>query len=139
VKDRFAEACKEYNLKTTPQRTAIYGELCKSKDHPSAQKIFKRVRVIFPNISFDTVVRTLSTFSEIGLADIVEGYGDVKRFDPNTDGHHHLRCIRCHKIVDFYDDSHNITISIPHSLKESFTILRKRIVIEGTCDKCKAR
>ena len=49
----------------TPQRLAIYKALIESTDHPSAENIFNRVRIFFPDIAIDTVYRTLSTFSEI--------------------------------------------------------------------------
>jgi len=72
----FRDKCREHNLKTTPQRTIIYKELYKSKDHPSVDAIFKKARKIFPNISFDTVNRTVLTFAKIGLINVVKGYGE---------------------------------------------------------------
>src|SRR4030066_395339 len=73
--DIFYQRSKKHGLRITPQRTAIYQELLKAKDHPSADIIYKRIVGKIPNISFDTVNRTLLTFSKIGIANIVEGYG----------------------------------------------------------------
>jgi len=53
----------------------------KAKDHPSADNIYRRLVKKGPNISFDTINRTLLTFSKIGIVNIVEGYGQTKRFD----------------------------------------------------------
>jgi Fur family transcriptional regulator, peroxide stress response regulator len=131
----FKHKCRTNNLKITPQRTAIYSELIKSKDHPSASTIFNKLRKIFPDISFDTVNRTLLTFNEIGIASMVEGYGEPKRFDPNTEPHHHFRCIECNKIIDFHHRSFN-NIKIPEEIQRQFTVLNKRVVIEGICNKC---
>jgi len=86
----FINKCKQHNLKVTPQRIAIYRELIKSKNHPSADNIFQIIRKEYPNISFDTVNRTLVTFSEIGIVDIVESFSGARRFDPNIESHHHL-------------------------------------------------
>ena len=83
--DIFYRRSKEHGLKITPQRTAIYQELLKAKDHPSADIIYKRLVKKIPNISFDTVNRTLLTFSKIGIANIVEGYGQPKRYDPDIE------------------------------------------------------
>jgi Fur family peroxide stress response transcriptional regulator len=134
----FEERCKEHNLKITPQRTEIYKELLKAKDHPSADMLYKRVKKVFPNISFDTVYRTLLSFSEIGLADVVEGYGEPKRFDPNTYDHHHFRCMKCGKIIDFqcelYDD-----IEIPEEIKKEFNVTKRRVILKGICKKCNSR
>jgi Fur family peroxide stress response transcriptional regulator len=132
---RFKHKCRANNLKITPQRTAIYRELIKSKDHPSASTIFNKLRRIFPDISFDTVNRTLLTFNEIGIASLVEGYGESKRFDPNTESHHHFRCIKCNNIIDIHHRSFD-NIKIPEEIQRQFTVLNKRVVIEGICDKC---
>jgi Fur family peroxide stress response transcriptional regulator len=131
----FRDKCRQHNLKITPQRTAIYKELIKVHDHPSILTIFKKVRKIFPSISFDTVNRTLLTFSEIGIASVVEGYGQPKRFDSNTESHHHFRCEKCNTIVDFHSKPFD-RVRIPEDVQKRFTILRKRVILEGICDKC---
>lgn len=134
----FKNKCREHGLRLTPQRTAIYKELIRSKDHPSASTVFSQVRKIYPNISFDTVNRTLLTFSEIGIVSIVEGYGDPKRFDPDTELHHHFRCIKCNRIIDFQHKSLD-EIKIPEDIQKQFTVLNKRVVLEGICDKCEKK
>jgi Fur family peroxide stress response transcriptional regulator len=131
----FKNRCREHGLKITPQRNAIYKELIKSKNHPSASSIFNQVRKVFPDISFDTVNRTLLTFAEIGIVSTVEGYGEPKRFDPNTELHHHFRCIKCNKIIDFQHKFFD-KIKIPQDIKKQFTVLSKRVLLEGICDKC---
>jgi Fur family transcriptional regulator, peroxide stress response regulator len=133
--DSFKVKCKEHRLKTTPQRLAIYKELLRSDDHPHADIVFKKVRKIFPHISFDTINRTLLTFAELGIVAMVEGYGEPKRFDIKTDQHHHFRCIKCKDIVDFYHTSYD-NIKVPENLQRQYTILAKRVVLEGICDKC---
>ncbi len=132
----FRDKCREHNLKTTPQRTIIYKELYKSKDHPSADAIFRKARKVFPNISFDTVNRTVLTFAKIGLIIVVEGYGEPKRFDSDTESHHHLRCIKCNRIIDFHNKYYD-SMKIPDEIKNKFTVLRKRVCIEGICSKCR--
>jgi Fur family peroxide stress response transcriptional regulator len=132
---QFQQKCRANNLKITPQRTAIYREIINSKDHPSASTIFNKIRKIFPDISFDTVNRTLLTFKEIGIVSTVEGYGEPKRFDPNTESHHHFRCIKCNNIIDIHHKSFD-NIKIPEDIQKQFTVLNKRVVMEGVCDKC---
>ncbi len=139
MKDRyFYEQCEKNNLKITPQRLTIYKELIKNKDHPSADNIFKRVVKIFPNISFDTVNRTLLTFAEIGITNIVEGYGGPKRFDCDTDNHHHFWCIQCHKILDFHDDSIQ-DLKLPENIHGyKVQIMKTKLLLEGLCEDCQA-
>lgn len=133
--DVFFRKCKENNLKITPQRVAIYKELIKSKEHPSADAVYRKVIKIFPNISFDTINRTLLTFVDVGIANVVEGSGDPKRFDPDTGDHHHFRCIRCGIIIDFYSASHD-GIEVPNEIRKQATVMNKKVVLTGFCNKC---
>lgn len=134
----FRDKSKEHNLKTTPQRVVIYKELRKSKDHPSADMVFKKARKTFPNISFDTVNRTVLTFAKIGVVNIVEGYGDPKRFDPDIESHHHFRCIKCNNIKDFHSKAFD-NLKVPEEIKKHFVVVRKRVCIEGVCGQCQKR
>ena len=133
--DFFMDKCGEHNLKMTPQRVLIYKELVRSKDHPNADVVFRRVKKTFPNISFDTVNRTLLTFSKIGVISVVEGYCKSKRFDPNMEEHHHFRCMKCSSITDFHNRYFD-NIKIPDELKQQFNVLNKRVVLEGICKRC---
>jgi Fur family peroxide stress response transcriptional regulator len=131
----FRDKCKQHNLSITPQRTAIYQELMKAKNHPDSEDIFRKIKTIFPAISLDTVYRTLSKFAEIGLAHLVEGYGESKRYDPDTNSHHHFRCSKCNKIVDFHDESYD-KLKIPKAFQKNFRVTNVKIILEGTCDEC---
>jgi len=133
--DSFYEACACNNLRVTPQRVVIYKELGVAKDHPSADMLYKRVREKLPNISFDTVYRTVLSFSRIGLVRVVEGYGEEKRFDPDIKYHHHFRCLKCHRIIDFYSDFCK-NLKVPPELKDFCNVLNKKVILEGTCKKC---
>ena len=132
------KTCGEHNLKITPQRTVIYKELLKAKDHPSADTLYRRVRKDLPNISFDTVYRTLLSFSEIGIADVVEGYGEPKRFDPDTRKHHHFRCAKCGNIIDFHSELYD-NIEIPKEIRKEFKVTKKRVILEGICKTCSGK
>jgi Fur family peroxide stress response transcriptional regulator len=133
--ESFRDRCKQHSLNITPQRVAIYEELMKSKDHPDSEDIFERVKIGFPDMSLDTVYRTLSKFAEIGLVHLVEGYGESKRYDPDTNKHHHFRCQKCNKIVDFHDvDYDNLRIS--RAIRKKFRVTNVKVVLEGTCDEC---
>ena len=136
--DIFYRISKENGLKITPQRTAIYQELLKAKDHPSADIIYRRLVKKIPNISFDTVNRTLATFSKIGIANVVEGYGQPKRFDPDITIHHHFRCVQCDTIIDFHNKAYD-NITVPKEIQKQFTVWNKKVVLEGLCNKCKKK
>ena len=135
---QFTDLCKEKGLRITPQRTEIYKQLISTDEHPSAENLYEKVRKTHPSISFDTVNTTLLTLSRIGAASVVEGSGDVRRFDGGTDKHQHFRCIKCKRIIDFqYKPFENI--KLPSHLAKKFTVLRKTVYLEGICDMCKAK
>jgi Fur family transcriptional regulator, peroxide stress response regulator len=135
---KFVANCRRVGLKVTPQRTAIYKSLVESKEHPSAEMIWKRVRQIMPNVSLDTVNRTLLTLAEIGSACMLEGSGEARRYDGNDGPHQHFKCVKCKKVFDFhykpYDD-----IKVPASIGKKFKILRKSVYLEGICDSCEGK
>jgi Fur family peroxide stress response transcriptional regulator len=135
ARDLYRRRSKEFGLKITPQRTAVFEELLKAKDHPTADDIYKRIVKRIPNISFDTVNRTLSTFAEIGLTKVVEGYGQAKRYDPDLGSHHHFRCVRCARIVDFHSKDYD-DLAVPAEIGERFTVTGKKVVLEGLCGRC---
>jgi Fur family peroxide stress response transcriptional regulator len=134
--DSFQVRCRQAGLKVTPQRVAVYRALLETNEHPSAETVFREVRKVYPSISLDTVNRTLLTLNDIGVAFVVEGSGDAKRFDANLASHQHFKCTRCKRIVDFHYKPFD-NIRIPKSLQRKFTVLRKTVLLEGLCDLCR--
>ena len=135
--DAFQVRCREAGLKVTPQRIAIYTVLIETEEHPSAEMVCRKVRRDFPNISLDTVNRTLLTLNEIGAAFIVEGSGDAKRFDGNLVQHQHFKCLACKRIIDLFADPLS-KIKVPSSLNNC-TVLKKTVYFEGICDSCQEK
>jgi Fur family peroxide stress response transcriptional regulator len=131
----FREKCRQRRISITPQRVAIYCLIFDAKNHPTAEDVYNRVKLTFPDISIDTVYRTLSTFAEMGLVDEVEGYGEARRYDPDTKPHHHFRCKKCNKIVDFQNERLN-KLHIPAEISRKYSVSNIKVIAEGLCDKC---
>ncbi len=129
------EAFKRCGLRITPQRSVVYSEISGAKDHPSAGVLYRRVRRVLPDISFDTVYRALAVFSGAGLIRMVEGYGEDARYEPNMTNHHHMRCLKCRKIMDFENDIYS-GIEVPPEIEKNFRVINKRVVLEGICGFC---
>jgi Fur family peroxide stress response transcriptional regulator len=94
----------EHGIKATIQRIVIYQALLNTDEHPTAEKIYDRIKTEHPSISLGTVYKTLDTLVEAGLAHKVKTVDDVQRFDARVESHSHLYCTKSNKIVDF-DDS----------------------------------
>jgi Fur family peroxide stress response transcriptional regulator len=135
---KFVEICHDNNLKVTPQRVAIYSELLHLNTHPTADEIYQIVKKQYSNISFDTVNRTLLTFAQIGVVDIVEIFGGAKRFDPDVKSHHHLHCIQCGKIFDFFSREFD-ELEVPNEVLKQFQVKSKRVVLRGICKDCQEK
>ncbi len=134
--DKFFEICRQHNLKITPQRTSVYLAVMNAENHPSADDIFQIVKHEYPNITFDTVYRTLITFTQIGLLTLAESYKGTRRFDPNFEDHHHMHCLKCGSIVDFINDEFD-QLKAPEQLRQKFaTVISSRVILNGICLDC---
>ena len=86
--------------KYSRQRECIKAYLSSTKEHPTADTIYMKVREVYPNISLGTVYRNLSLLAERG--EIVKlSCGDgCDRFDGNTEPHYHFICRHCGRVID---------------------------------------
>ncbi len=127
---------KKAGLKITPQRMVILGSLKNNRDHPTADAIYQKTKLKLPNISFDTVNRTLITFAQNGVIKVAEGQGRAKRYDPMTEPHHHFHCVRCNRIIDFTNKEYD-RIKLPKNITKKHQVLGQKIVLDGVCQDCK--
>ena len=133
--EAFIERCRAVGLKATPQRVEIYRELAGTKEHPDAETVYSRVRRRLPAISFDTVYRTLRSFSEHGLILRMSTSGDRARFDADTSEHHHFICERCGTIIDF--DAERVGPELlPEELSTVGRLHSFHIEVRGICRSC---
>jgi Fur family peroxide stress response transcriptional regulator len=74
---------RDYRLKSTPQRTAIYQALINSTAHPTAEDLYAQVSPVYPMLSLNTVYYTLGVLRTAGLVQEVNVGHDRARFDAN--------------------------------------------------------
>lgn len=129
------EALRKDGLRLTHQRLEIFKEITEAEDHPSAEIIFKRVRLRIPTISLDTVYRSLATFEGYGLIARIQVFDDLGRFDADLKPHHHLVCNKCRRVVDFqwsiFED-----VDLPSQTEEWGRVFDKKVVLRGVCRNC---
>lgn len=68
-------------------------------DHPTADEVFQAVRQEMPRVSLATVYRNLDGLVDQGMAQVRQ-VGGLKRYDPVTEPHAHLHCVRCDRLLD---------------------------------------
>ncbi len=100
--ENFLKLCKKNKVKITPQRIEIFKALAATDEHPGVDEIYNRIRLIMPNVSKDTVYRTLALFEEMGAAIKVEQLCERVRYDADVTEHQHFLCERCGGIKDFH-------------------------------------
>lgn len=131
----FKRVCSDWGIKVTPQRLEIFFEISRSRDHPSAEDLYDRVKTRLPTISLDTVYRTLATFERCGIVMKVQFLEDRLRFDPNMQTHHHLFCTDCRNIVDFsWPDLDKAPL--PREVTEWGRPESRQVSIRGVCRAC---
>lgn len=132
----LTEAFRAQGLKVTPQRQRIFAALHDNPDHPTAEAVYAVVSADMPTISLRTVYQTLNDLAAMGeLVQLDLGTGS-SRFDPNLDGHHHLVCDRCGKVLDIEADTAGL--EIPQDRRHGFVIDTTQVVFRGTCADCSA-
>ncbi len=125
-------------MSKTMQRQAICEELCRLKNHPTADELHAVVKERMPNISLGTVYRNLDQLSEKGVIRKIEVGGKQKRFDGDTSHHHHLRCRKCGSVVDL--PSNKVLAQLDVAMFEAVKHLEcENIQVEfkGICRSCK--
>lgn len=132
--ETFKEICRRAGLKVTHQRLEIFHVLAQSKDHPSAEEVFEKVRKKVPTIALDTVYRTLTTLEAHGV--LARVLLDTRaRFDPNLSAHHHFVCTDCNKIDDFYWPAFD-TMKPPGKDAPWGRVKSKHVAMKGVCRAC---
>ncbi len=130
----FIATLRDHGLQVTYQRLAIYQALYFAKEHPSAEVIYQQVRKRFPMISLGTVYKTLERFYDVGLVQKVSPITEVARYDAIVTPHHHMVCLKCQAIQDFYDPSLDQQIKLPEN--NGFHLLRHQVLLQGYCPHC---
>ena len=127
---------KERDYRLTPQRVALLRLLVESRNHPSAARLYEKIKEQFPTTSPATVYKTLNLLKEMG--EVLElGFStDDNRYDGNKSyPHPHLVCIRCRNILD-------PEVSLLQSLEQEvadisgYKIVGHRLDFYGICPEC---
>lgn len=133
--EKLTRTLRSHGMKITPQRLMIFRILENNTSHPSAEDVYKRVKKIYPTVSFTTIYKTLETLRDLGEVRELIIDEDRKHYDPNMTIHHHVICSACKKIHDIFEDfsSH---IKLPDFAQKDYTVSWFQITFYGTCRKC---
>ncbi|WAA10402.1 Fur family transcriptional regulator [Fervidibacillus albus] len=90
---------KVHGYKYTGKRVDMLEYLEHSDRYVTAKEILEELKTDYPNISFDTIYRNLSLFTDLGILEMTELSGEKHfRFRcANNHHHHHFICLECGK------------------------------------------
>ncbi|MDY0360372.1 MAG: transcriptional repressor [Desulforegulaceae bacterium] len=136
--EKMINLIKENGNRLTNQRIAVVKILAESKEHPSAETIYKIVKKDHPATSLATVYKTINLLKsynevmELGFADKGSRYDG---FNPKP--HPHAVCEKCGKIID---TDINVNLFSKEVEKETgFNITSYRLDFYGVCSECQKK
>jgi Fur family ferric uptake transcriptional regulator len=125
--------------RATDARRATIGVLLnKGQTHLSAEDIVSQVRLQHPDIAESTVYRNLTTLEALGVVEHVHlGHGP-STYHLTEDGHQHLLCERCGKVIEVPDDIFGPLAELLAG-DYGFHIHPRHFALMGLCRQCQAK
>jgi Fur family peroxide stress response transcriptional regulator len=132
---QIVKKLRSKGYKITPQRLAICKFILSSKNHPSAEQIYREVRKTYPTISLATVYLTLDLLRNLGFVEELGFSDQSSRYGPNSSPHINIVCPKCGKIYD-YEAAKIKKLSSQIVEETGLTPLRQRLDLYALCDSC---
>jgi len=132
------EALRKKGYKATSQRIAICRFALRSRDHPTAQSVYREVKPVHPTVSLATIYKTLHVLKELRLVQELAFVDGETRFDSYMEPHANLVCRRCGNISDI-DDPMTREMVARVAARARFTSIGQRLDIYGICQRCSDR
>ncbi len=122
-------------LRATSQRALIL-EIIR-RGHLDADEVYRQARITQPRLSLSTVYRTMRRFKKLGLIEEVHFDEAHHHYEmkPLAE-HHHLVCLGCGQIIEFYYPlSRYVKRNVPEA--KEFKVIETEIRMTGYCSKCR--
>ena len=134
---------QEKDYKMTEQRREILQVFLDqpNEHHLSAEDVHGILRDQKSEIGLATVYRSLELLSSLNILLKIE-FGDgcsryeLNTTDPDAHRHHHLICIKCHKVIEFDEDKLD-ELEAEIANKSGFEILNHEVKFFGYCKECR--
>jgi len=128
---------RERGLRLTAQRMAVLEYLLSTDEHPSARRVFEKVRKSLPGIALSTVYGILAELTKNGIIKALEFNERDNRYEANLAQHINLVCLRCGKISDYVTP---YTVDLERIRETTrFRTFQSRFELYGFCEACGSR
>ena len=129
---------RQRGYRVTPQRRAIFEALYRDVGHPTAEEIFQHVSANMPDISRTTVYNTIRELVALGeLVEVEDLNVAGTRYDTNAGPHHHLFCMRCHRLVDVHRVFEGL--DLPPEEAAGYQVMKRQVTFYGYCPDCQSK
>lgn len=123
--------------RATRQRALVLAAVRASgTEHPTADRIFARVRAELPRVSLGTVYRNLQRLVADGAIGVVHFEDRVARYDPTPAPHDHFVCDRCGGVDDLATDDPSARVRA--AVRAGHAVRAHALVAYGACRACRA-
>ena len=125
-------------LRKSKQRDSIYGYLCGTKSHPSADMIYESLKGELDNLSLGTVYRNLVLLEKLGKIVCVASTDGTQRFDADCSAHAHFVCRVCGAVSDLKEVSPD-EIKTICGANSGEVVEQVSVVLHGLCPHCASK
>lgn len=128
---KLKELLAQHNIRVSHQRLLILDYLIMNPTHPTADSIYKDLKVSDPVISQATVYNTLNLLVDHNLVKELDFNMSSKRYEFKKTNHGHFICENCGLIEDLDVDD----LQYPKDL-DKYEIDNVEVIFRGICPEC---
>lgn len=118
------------------KRNAILAYLQETKEHPSAEMVYARLKPDFPDLSLGTVYRNLSMFKQQGAIVSLGTVNGVERFDGIVNPHVHFVCNDCGAVLDLPSIDVSRELADAAGIAANGQVDGCQLIFTGRCRQC---
>ena len=122
--------------RNTIQRQLVIAAVRFLANHPTAEEVYDRITMEYPDISKGTVYRNLNSLVESGLLGKVSVPSGADRFDHILSKHYHIKCTHCGDFMNVEDLDYFYDLDQKVGAVTSYKMEHHDIVFSGLCPEC---
>ncbi len=127
---------RETGLALTPVRALVLRTVEALGTHPTADEVHAAVLRRRKGIGRATVYRALEFLAAAGVLTKASHTGVGVRYDARTARHHHLVCLKCDRVIDFFDGRLD-AVPVPDTAALGFSVSDIQVQLRGVCRDCR--
>lgn len=133
----FRDLLRKRGSRATSQRLVLFEVLAELRRHTTADEVMERASARLPALSLPTVYATLELFEQLGVVRRVSSGTGPALFDPVLDGHAHLACRQCGRLVDL-PVKVDLRPAVGAATRRGHSPAGAEVIVAGVCADCGA-